>query len=50
LKYFEAVGGDHFEGHCTVFDERRAVDSALAAQPEQANESSGPNRPVQCSD
>lgn len=31
LRYFEAVGGDHFEGRCTVFDERRALDSALSA-------------------
>jgi UPF0176 protein len=39
LKYFETVGGDHFEGQCTVFDERRALDSALAAQTDRATES-----------
>ena len=50
LKYFETVGGTHFEGHCTVFDERRALDSALAAQTEQVNELSGPNLAAQCSD
>ena len=30
LRYFEAVGGAHFEGHCTVFDERSALDPTLA--------------------
>jgi UPF0176 protein len=50
LKYFETVGGTYFEGHCTVFDERRALDSALAAQTERANELSGPNLAAQCSD
>lgn len=30
LKYFEEVGGAHYSGGCFVFDERRAVDSALA--------------------
>ena len=34
LKYFEEVGGAHYTGGCFVFDERRAVDSALAAAPE----------------
>jgi len=38
LKYFEAVGGDHFEGQCTVFDERRALDTTLAAQTDRAPE------------
>jgi UPF0176 protein len=32
LKYFETVGGAHFEGRCTVFDERRALTSDLAAR------------------
>ncbi|NBS95764.1 MAG: sulfurtransferase [Betaproteobacteria bacterium] len=32
LKYFETVGGAHFEGSCTVFDERRALTSDLAAR------------------
>ncbi|QAU24489.1 sulfurtransferase [Dyella sp. M7H15-1] len=30
LKYFEEVGGTHWEGDCFVFDERGAVDKALA--------------------
>jgi RluA family pseudouridine synthase len=29
LKYFEDVGGDHFEGDCFVFDGRVAVDAKL---------------------
>ena len=29
LKYFEECGSSHFDGKCFVFDERRAVDSAL---------------------
>ena len=29
LRYFEAVGRDHFTGDCFVFDERRGVDSSL---------------------
>ena len=29
LKYFEDVGGDHFEGECFVFDQRVGVDPAL---------------------
>jgi UPF0176 protein len=29
LKYFEVVGGAHFEGVCTVFDERAALDADL---------------------
>ncbi|QDL54501.1 sulfurtransferase [Rhodoferax aquaticus] len=33
LKYFEEVGGAHYSGGCFVFDERRAVDSALATMP-----------------
>lgn len=30
LRYFEEVGGDHYDGDCFVFDKRVAVDSALA--------------------
>jgi UPF0176 protein len=30
LKYFEQVGGAHFDGHCFVFDEREALDPGLA--------------------
>jgi UPF0176 protein len=30
LKYFEDQGHAHFDGDCFVFDERRAVDAALA--------------------
>jgi UPF0176 protein len=33
LKYFEDVGQAHYSGGCFVFDERRAVDSALAPTP-----------------
>jgi predicted sulfurtransferase len=29
LKYLEECGGDHYEGHCFVFDKRVAVDAAL---------------------
>lgn len=29
LKYFETVGGDHYDGECFVFDHRVAVDSTL---------------------
>ena len=31
LKYFEEVGGRHFDGDCFVFDARNAVDASLAA-------------------
>ena len=31
LKYFEEAGGAHYRGNCFVFDERRAVDTQLAA-------------------
>lgn len=34
LKYFEEVGGAHYQGGCFVFDERRAVDAQLRAAPE----------------
>ena len=30
LRYFEEVGGDHYDGECFVFDKRVAVDPALA--------------------
>jgi UPF0176 protein len=33
LKYFEEVGGRHFDGDCFVFDGRRAVDAALEESP-----------------
>jgi UPF0176 protein len=33
LRYFEEVGRDHYEGDCFVFDERAAVDPALAPTP-----------------
>jgi RluA family pseudouridine synthase len=29
LRYFEEVGGDHYEGECFVFDQRVAVDAEL---------------------
>ena len=29
LRYFEAVGHDHFTGDCFVFDERSALDAVL---------------------
>jgi len=32
LKYFEEVGGAHFEGDCFVFDEREALTPALVAR------------------
>ena len=32
LKYFEEVGGAHFDGECFVFDEREALDPALDPQ------------------
>jgi len=33
LKYFEDVGGDHYQGDCFVFDYRVAVDPALKPVP-----------------
>jgi len=33
LKYFEEVGGDHYEGDCFVFDGRVGVDPALSETP-----------------
>jgi UPF0176 protein len=34
LKYFEETGGSHFRGDCFVFDEREALDPALAPRKE----------------
>ncbi len=34
LKYFEEAGGAHFRGDCFVFDEREALDPALAPRKE----------------
>lgn len=31
LNYFARVGGDHYQGHCFVFDDRGAVDTNLRA-------------------
>ena len=33
LKYFELVGGRHFDGRCVVFDERVVLDAALRPAP-----------------
>ncbi len=33
LRYFEDTGGAHFRGNCFVFDEREALDPALAPVP-----------------
>ncbi len=33
LRYFEQVGREHYDGDCFVFDERAAVDPALAPTP-----------------
>lgn len=32
LNYFAAVGGEHYEGECFVFDERVALDSSLQSR------------------
>jgi len=32
LKYFEEVGGAHYQGGCFVFDEREALGADLRAQ------------------
>lgn len=37
LKYFELVGGRHFQGRCVVFDERGSVDAALRPAPSAAH-------------
>ena len=34
LKYFEETDGSHYHGGCFVFDERRAVDTALSTIPQ----------------
>ncbi len=34
LKYFEDVGGAHYQGSCFVFDQRTALDPQLVPQPE----------------
>jgi len=34
LKYFEETDGSHYTGSCFVFDERRAVDTHLSANPQ----------------
>ncbi len=39
LKYFEDCGGAHYNGHCFVFDERVALDSALQGVNEANNQS-----------
>ena len=31
LRYFELAGGEHFDGHCFVFDQRESLDPTLAA-------------------
>jgi UPF0176 protein len=33
LRYFEVVGGAHYQGTCYVFDRRRALDPALNPSP-----------------
>jgi UPF0176 protein len=38
LKYFEEVGGAHWEGGCFVFDERGTVDKELAPSPLSATD------------
>ncbi len=40
LAYFEQCGGEHFDGECFVFDERRAVDHELKASKQHATCSS----------
>jgi UPF0176 protein len=37
LKYFEETDSSHYRGSCFVFDERRAVDADLAANPDAVN-------------
>lgn len=38
LKYFELQGQAHFEGHCFVFDQRRALDPALRPKVSEASD------------
>uniref|UniRef100_E6PV32 Putative Rhodanese-related sulfurtransferase n=1 Tax=mine drainage metagenome TaxID=410659 RepID=E6PV32_9ZZZZ len=42
LDYFEQVGGAHYSGGCFVFDERTALDSALAPRGEAAQQATHP--------
>ncbi|MDO9405683.1 MAG: sulfurtransferase [Polaromonas sp.] len=44
LKYFEESGRAHFDGGCFVFDERRALDPALAPEVEPAPKVAMPPR------
>jgi UPF0176 protein len=44
LKYFEEVGGRHFDGECFVFDEREALDPSLQPQDSRPQELSAPSR------
>lgn len=37
LRYFETVGGAHYQGNCFVFDEREAVDPELRPVPRSAD-------------
>ena len=37
LRYFEKVGGAHFDGNCFVFDQRDAVDASLKPAPRSLN-------------
>lgn len=43
LKYFEEVGGRHYEGGCFVFDERESLDPALAPQHPSVQEFNTPS-------
>jgi UPF0176 protein len=43
LKYFEDVGGRHFDGDCFVFDEREALDPSLQTQALRPQELSAPS-------
>ncbi|MGY4828326.1 sulfurtransferase [Sphaerotilaceae bacterium SBD11-9] len=43
LKYFEEVGGRHFDGDCFVFDEREALDPSLRPQEAHPQELSAPS-------
>ncbi len=46
LKYFEETDGSHYHGSCFVFDERRAVDTHLSANPEAVNFTKDSNAPM----
>lgn len=41
LKYFEEVGGDHYDGDCFVFDGREALRPDLTVQSEQPSRRTG---------